>query len=108
MDGKVVVLDSKIFRIIALPVHAFEGRQELLTEVNESTGLPASKALHEADRRFLVGIGGMGKTETARKLVEKYDSFCENVVWIDPVESLIICYPVVSSPYRKLFHVTCM
>lgn len=71
------------FRIIQAPVEPFEGRQALLKEIHEKLQ-KRSRERHYAKRMVaLVGMGGMGKTETARKIALDYRRHYKNVAWID-------------------------
>ena len=71
------------FWTVEAPVVFFVGRTELLKQVH--------KKLQELlpNRHFmrrivaLVGMGGMGKTEIARKLAHQYRDHYKNVAWID-------------------------
>ena len=71
------------FWAVEAPIHTFVGRQGLLKVIHE--GLQELMREKHFMRRILalVAMGGMGKTETARKLADDYREFYENVAWID-------------------------
>ena len=74
---------KKPIRIIEAPIHTFEGRHDLLEKIHEK--LQQCLARDHFMRRIvaLTAMGGMGKTETARKFAHQYRKVYENVVWID-------------------------
>ena len=73
----------KAFRNVEAPLDIFEGRQDLLKRLHEK--LKQCLVQKSAMRRTvaLVAMGGMGKTETARKLAHNYRKHYKNVAWID-------------------------
>ena len=71
------------FWTVEAPIHTFVGRKQLLEIAH--TKLQDFLCQKHFMKRILalVAMGGMGKSETARKLAHKYREFYENVAWID-------------------------
>ena len=73
------------FRIIQPPVRDFQGRQKLLKTINKALKCRCSSSEHDwlGHTVALVGFGGMGKSELARKFVQNYNKKFRNVAWIN-------------------------
>ena len=65
-------------RIVESPINTFEGRAHLLDLIHSK--LQGSSKDHYMKRMVVLsGLGGMGKSEIARKLVQKYREDYQNV-----------------------------
>lgn len=74
---------AKSFTNVPAPIHNFQGRVPLLKSIHMKLHSCPKSVNWQRNAVALVGYGGMGKPELARKLVADHKSHYPNVAWIE-------------------------